>query len=147
MYLMRLILVSVIFGASMVSMAQEPSNKEVASQILEKLDAGVEHIQLVEQLFKVLHEEVVTEIETEAQASSMDRDSYIEDAVSYIAFLDHVKSYDLESMDRADLFILILKSGIRFDIQSQIRFLPEGHWDRENELMTIMESVNEKIGL
>lgn len=116
-----------------------------AGQILDSFAKGEERPDLLQQLHAKLHQEVITEIEKEAASAGLGRDAYVEDAQSFIAFVQSFQNYDIEQMQRPSLFILLIKAGLRLQIQRSIRFIPEGHFDREKQTVEFLKKISKKL--
>jgi hypothetical protein len=119
----------------------------LASQILSLNAKGHNPQKITETLESSLHAKVIAEIATEANAAEQTRDQYIAGAQSFVNFVSTVKKLDLEKLSRAEKLLLLIKTGIRFQIQLNVRFEPEGHEDRILEIQQFSELLMKQLNL
>lgn len=154
---MKKVFLLVGFLFSFLSFAQESmSTLDLSTKLVQGIranGAGQEmseaDMKLLKQLNDNLQKDVVSEIEAEAKAANLDRDSYIENAESFESFVSKYENSvsQVESLTDAEKLILLTKMGLRFQIQQNIRFIPEGHFQRMEKIQTLFGILAVSLGM
>lgn len=121
--------------------------EELARQILADRSLGKEQTSLLREFDLAINKRVVSEIEAEAAEAKMDRDKYIEAGLSMDNFLKVLReqAFDINSISDAKALVLVTKSGIRLKIQENIRFIPDGHFEKVDEVRAISGELLRKL--
>lgn len=99
-------------------------------------------------LYLKLHGDTIAEIQEEAKNNNMDKDSYIEDSLSFTSFVENLerKLEKVDEMEDSELFILLLKSEVRFKVQQSVRFIPDGFFENEKRARDCFLVIINELG-
>ena len=104
--------------------------------------------EIITTLYLKLHGDAVAEIQEEAKINNMDKDSYIADSLSFTNFVEDLerKLEKIDEMEDSELFILLLKSEVRFKTQQSVRFIPVGFFENEKRARDCFIVIINKLG-
>lgn len=104
--------------------------------------------EIITTLYSKIHGDTVAEIQEEAKSNNMDKDSYIKNSLSFTSFVEDLerKLEKVDEMEDSELFILLLKSEVRFKIQKSVRFIPDGFFENEKRARDCFIVIINELG-
>lgn len=119
---------------------------ELANDIL-TLKNSAEVSKKLATLNQTLTEAVTKEIDAEALALKMDRDSYIDDPASFDAFTKSVLDTQPALTSKPEKMVFLIKIGKRSRIQGSARFVSDSYDENDKKLMVVIETLMKDLGL
>ena len=130
----------------------EPNPEQLAKPLVALLKNGdpeqmlsPEDAKNMAELTKSLHALVVKEIEDEAKKLKIDRDPYVDSEESFTKFVTDLKALEIEKMSDEAVFVQMLKTGLRLQIQRAVRFIPKNYFENEKTTLDQVKRMTDKL--
>jgi hypothetical protein len=138
---------ALITNISQGQTAQKVDQRQLAIEVLKDKDKPDKPSDNLAALITVLNQENQRQIANEAAAASMPIDKYLESSVSFDAYLSSLKTIPFDKLDAPDNLIAVLKAGLRFRAQREVRFISDHYFADSDAAHAIIKPQLQKMGI